>query len=84
MKTVSMQELKRDLSALVREAERGERILVVRHGKPAAALTAAGSEHTHVGPRFGRGSLRPLLRNATRGRYLAVLLEDRRADRDGR
>lgn len=84
MKQVSIQELKRSLSALLREAAAGTRIVVLRHRRPLASLVAADLGHTTVGPRFGQGSLRPLLRRATRGRYLAVLAEDRRGDADGR
>jgi prevent-host-death family protein len=84
MKQVSIQELKRSLSGLIREANRGQRILVTRHHRPVAAITAPGVEHTTVGALFGTGALRPLLRRATRGRYLAVLAEDRRGDPDGR
>jgi hypothetical protein len=31
----------------------------------------------HIGKRFGRGRLEPLLHQATAGRYLQVLAEDR-------
>jgi hypothetical protein len=34
-------------------------------------------EHVHIGKRFGRGRLEPLLHQATAGRYLQVLAEDR-------
>jgi prevent-host-death family protein len=78
MKTVSIHELKRHLSALVDEAARGGRILITRHRRPVASLTAPDLEHLHVGSRSRRASLRPLLRAPTRGAYLEVLAEDRR------
>ena len=81
MKTVSIYELKRDLSGLVREAAAGEPILITRHQRAVAALTSATMEHVHVGSRFGKGSLRPLLRRATRGKYLEVLADDRETGR---
>jgi antitoxin (DNA-binding transcriptional repressor) of toxin-antitoxin stability system len=84
MKQVSIQELKRSLSALIREASLGQRILVLRHHRPVAAITPPRVESTTVGTRFGAGALRPLLRRATRGRFLTVLAEDRRGDPDGR
>jgi antitoxin (DNA-binding transcriptional repressor) of toxin-antitoxin stability system len=84
MKQVSIQELKRSLSALIQEASRGQRILVLRHHRPVATITAPSVEHTTVGARFGTGALRPLLRRASRGRFLTVLTEDRRGDPDGR
>lgn len=84
MKQVSIQELKRSLSALLREAGAGTSILILRHRRPVAALTPPGIAHTVVGARFGAGALVPLLRRATRGRFLSVLAEDRRGDADGR
>jgi antitoxin (DNA-binding transcriptional repressor) of toxin-antitoxin stability system len=84
MKQVSIQELKRSLSALIREASMGERILVMRHRRPVATITDPGIEHMTIGARFGAGALRPLLRRATRGRFLAVLEADRRGDPGGR
>ncbi len=81
MKTVPIQELKRRLSALIDAAAAGERVLVTRHRVPVALLTSAGLEHVHVGRKFGRGTLRPLMRRATKGRFLDVLAEDRALDR---
>jgi len=46
--------------------------------RPIATLSAADMEHVHVGPRFGRGTLKPLLRAPTQGKYLEVLEDDRR------
>lgn len=78
MKTVSIDELKRNLSALLAEVAEGEHILITRHRRPVALLTRADLEHVHVGSRAGRGALRPLLRSATKGAYLDVLADDRR------
>ena len=79
MRTVSIDELKRRLAALVDEAGRGERILITRHRRPVASLTGPGLEHVHVAARSRRAALRPLLDAPTRGAYLEVLAEDRRA-----
>ncbi|MEK6608084.1 MAG: type II toxin-antitoxin system prevent-host-death family antitoxin [Myxococcota bacterium] len=78
MKRVSVYELKRSLSSYAREAAEGEPILVTRHGRPLVWLRSADQEHVHVGRLFGRASLRPALKRASRGRYLEVLLDDRR------
>ncbi|MBI4612994.1 MAG: type II toxin-antitoxin system Phd/YefM family antitoxin [Planctomycetes bacterium] len=78
MKTVSVDELKRNLSAVLAEAARGERIIITRHKRPIAALSPAHGEHEHQGVRFGQGSLAPLFRRATKGKYLEVLEQDRR------
>jgi prevent-host-death family protein len=80
---VSIDELKRNLSAMVAAAAGGERIVITRHRRPVASLIRAGLEHVHTGSRAGRGALRPLLKAATRGAYLEVLAEDRRP-RSGR
>lgn len=78
MKTVSIDELKRSLSSLVDEAAAGARILITKHRRPVASLSAADMEHVHIGARFGRGALKPLLKAPTQGRYLEVLDNDRR------
>jgi len=78
MKTVPIDELKRNLALLVTEAARGGRIVITRHGRPVALLTRADLEHVHVGARARRGALKPLLEAPTRGAYLQVLADDRR------
>ncbi len=77
MKEVSIKDLKRHLSAILHEAASGADVLILKHNRPLARLTGVGTGHLRVGARFGRGALRPLFRNATGGRYLAVLLDDR-------
>jgi antitoxin (DNA-binding transcriptional repressor) of toxin-antitoxin stability system len=79
MKTVSIYELKQSLSAFIAEAAGGEHLVITRHRRPIASLTRADLEHVHVGSRAGRGgTLRPLLKAATKGAYLNVLTDDRR------
>ena len=78
MKTVSIDELKRHLSSFIDQAAGGAQILITKHRRPVAFLSAADLEHVHVGPRFGRGTLKPLLRAPTQGKYLEVLESDRR------
>ena len=78
MKTVSIDELKRNLSALIGEAAAGGRIVITKHRRPVATLSAPGLVHVHMGARFGRAALKPLLRAPTQGTYLNVLAEDRR------
>jgi len=84
VKTVSIQELKRSLSALVAEAAGGERVLITRHRRPIASLVPAGTEHLHTGSRFGRGAIKPVLSRPGLRRYLHVLLDDRRGGREPR
>jgi prevent-host-death family protein len=82
MKEVSIKELKRRLSAILAEAASGADVLILKHNRPWARLTATGTGHLRIGAQFGRGSLRPLFRNATKGRYLQVLLDDRSGGRE--
>jgi prevent-host-death family protein len=78
MKTVSIDQLKRHLSSFVDQAAAGARIVITKHRRPVASLSPADIEHLHVGSRFGRGALKPLLRAPTQGKYLEALAGDRR------
>ncbi len=78
MKTVSIDQLKRSLSSLIDQAAAGARIVITKHRRPVASLSPANMEHVHIGKRFGRGAIKPLLRAATQGKYLEVLDDDRR------
>jgi len=78
MKQVSIHGLKGHLSAVIADAESGQTILITRHNRPVAQLAPARVPHTHMGKGRRAGTLRPLLKRGTRGRYLSVLLEDRR------
>ena len=61
-RNVSIAEAKARLSDCVREAERGEPIVITRHGKPVAALVASGDldqleRLRKAGPQCGLASL---------------------------
>ena len=77
-----MHTLKQELASVVAEAEAGEEILITRHNKPVARLTRPETEHLRQGSRSGKGGLKPAIRGKTAGRYLQLLLEDRRAGRE--
>jgi prevent-host-death family protein len=77
MKRISIQALKAQLSAAVAEAQAGRSILITRHNEPVARLGPAQPHHVHRGSKAGTGRLRPALKRGTKGRYLAVLMEDR-------
>jgi prevent-host-death family protein len=77
MKRISVQDLKARLSAAIAEAESGTTLLITRHNEPVAQLTPAGSRHLHRGDDVGKRRIRPALRRGTKGRYLALLKEDR-------
>jgi prevent-host-death family protein len=76
MKQISIQDLKARLSGAVAEAESGQTIVITRHNEPVAQLTPAGARHVHRGRSVGT-RLRPAIRSGTKGRYLAVLADDR-------
>jgi prevent-host-death family protein len=77
IKQMSIQDLKARLSAAVAEAESGHTIVITRHNEAVARLSPAGPLSVHRGKSAGTGRLRPALTRGTKGRYLAVLLEDR-------
>jgi prevent-host-death family protein len=77
MRRISIQDLKARLSAVVAEAESGRTIVITRHNEPVAQLNPARPPHLHRGTRTGTSRLRPAIARGTKGRYLAILLEDR-------
>ncbi len=83
MKEISIMDLKRSLSAFIKAAAGGASFIVTSHNKPVAELRSADPAYLHRGVRFGTGTVRPLFRSKTRGRYLEVLSDDRR-ERVGR
>jgi prevent-host-death family protein len=83
VKSVSIQDLKQNLSTLLDEAAAGTPIVITRHKRPVAVLSSAGLEHCHVGSEVGRPWKPAVPRRAvTRGRYLELLRDDRRGGRD--
>lgn len=80
MKTISIQDLKQQLSAVISAAEAGERFVITRHKKPVAELGSTDFGLLHVGARFGTGRLSAVLEGPTGGRYLEVLRDDRAGD----
>ena len=77
MKRISIQDLKARLSVTIAEAQSGHTIVITRHNEAVAQLTPARAEHLHRGVAAGTGRLRPALKRGTKGRYLALLAEDR-------
>lgn len=82
MKEISIQDLKSKLSAAIAAAESGHIIVITRHNRPVARLAPADVPHVHVGKNLRSSHLKPLLKQASRGRYLSVLLDDRRGGDD--
>ena len=77
MKRISIQDLKAQLSGAISEAESGTTIVITRHNEPVAQLCPARPAHVSRGKRVGNGRLTPALKRGTKGRYLAVLKNDR-------
>ena len=82
MKEISIQDLKGRLSSAISEAEGGATILITRHNRAVAKLGPADVSRVHVGKYFGKAKLKAAAKVNTRGRYLEVLLEDRRGGSD--
>lgn len=84
MKEISLQELKRHLGRFVELARSGETIVITKHRKPVAKLTAANPRGDHIGKNFGKVSLKRLLRDGPGdglgAEALRILQEDRDAE----
>lgn len=75
MRTVSFTEFRKRASELLGQVERGETLLVLRHGKPIAEISPASSSDQAA----ARSWQRPGLRLATRGADLSTaILQERR------
>ena len=77
MKRISIQDLKATLSAAIAEAESGHTIIITRHNQAVAQLGPSRTPGVHRGNDAVRGRLKPAVTRGSKGRYLAVLLEDR-------
>jgi prevent-host-death family protein len=79
MKEVSINDLKRNLSGYLEEAARGEPIVVTKHRRPWAKLSAADTAQVWAGSRVGEADLRPVLSTPLPARAWQLLDEDRDA-----
>jgi len=61
MKSVSINDLKRNLSGYLEEAVRGEPIVITRHRRPWAKVSAAEPTHVWVGSHVGQIELGQVL-----------------------
>lgn len=76
MKTVTFTEFRKNASGLFSEVERGDTLLVLRHGKPIAEISPAASERTES-PSWKRPGLRLTAKGAS---LSAVILQERRRE----
>ncbi len=78
MPSVTIQQLKQSMAAVLKRVGLGEWLTVLKHGKPVARLGPPAEAGLHVGRRFDTGAaLSPVGRRLTRGAYLEVLADDR-------
>ncbi|MFY9343467.1 MAG: type II toxin-antitoxin system prevent-host-death family antitoxin [Planctomycetota bacterium] len=78
MATITIQELRRSLAAVLKRVHQGEWITVLRRGKPVARLGPPEEHGLHVGKLCGTGyRIEPVGHRLTKGAYLSVLLDDR-------
>lgn len=77
MADVSIQDLKRNLSAYLARAEAGESLVVTRHGRPVVRIAAFTQPQVVVGPRFGKTHLTQVVRERLGDVALRHLDEDR-------
>ncbi|MEO6597330.1 MAG: type II toxin-antitoxin system prevent-host-death family antitoxin [Planctomycetota bacterium] len=77
MKSVSINDLKRNLSGYLDEAVRGDPIVVTRHRRPWAKLSAADVSHVREGSRIGQVELEPVLANPLPEAARHLLADDR-------
>ena len=78
MKSVSIQDLKPQLSSLVAEVESGATIEITRHGKPVARLAPVDPPYVHRGSQVGTYEFPPAIPTGVgRKRILEVVLEGR-------
>lgn len=76
MKTITFTEFRKHASGLFSDVEKGERFLVLRHGKPIAEISPPSTEQG-----IGLSWQRPGLRLAARGASLSsVILQERRRE----
>jgi prevent-host-death family protein len=77
MKTVSSTEFRRNASAVLDLVERGQRVRVVRHGKPVATIVPEGG--TDTAPAWRGPGLR--LKVSSGASLAKAVLEERRSGR---
>lgn len=77
MKTITFTEFRKRASGVLSDVEKGERFLVLRHGKPIAEISPPAEDHHHR-PSWKRPGLRLTAKGA--GLSEAILEERRRED----
>ena len=76
MKKVPINDLKKNLAKWTITASKGIPIEITKHNRPFIRITPAQSTNLHIGSTLDT-TLKSVLNNATRGKFLKILLEDR-------
>lgn len=77
MKTVTLTEFRAQASGMLSEVERGETLIVLRHGRPIARVSPVDDEDATGIPSWKR----PALRLSTKGKGLAsAIVEERQRE----
>jgi len=82
MRTISIQDLKENLSTIISEVAAGATVVITKHHKPIVVMESADEPHVHTGKNFGKGSLRPVLNKSLGNLALEYLEDDRRGGGD--
>ncbi len=76
MKTVTFTEFRKNASGLLSDVEKGESLLVMRHGKPIAEISPPSTEHA-APPSWKRPRPRLTIKGAS---LSSTILEERRRE----
>lgn len=77
MKSVPLKDLKENLSSWVEKASNGDIIQVTKYNRPYVILAPGELPGLVRGRRAGQGGLTSLFKEATGGKWLKILDEDR-------
>jgi antitoxin (DNA-binding transcriptional repressor) of toxin-antitoxin stability system len=80
VKNVPLKTLKENLAYWAEEASKGERVQVTKYNRPYVVLGPYEGSGLYCGSKAGREPLKSVLSQATRGKWLKVLQEDRDED----
>jgi prevent-host-death family protein len=75
MRTIGFTEFRKNASAIITEVERGERLIVLRHGKPVAEISPVSPD-----PPATPSWKRPALRLTVKGAALSAAILEGRSD----
>jgi antitoxin (DNA-binding transcriptional repressor) of toxin-antitoxin stability system len=77
MENVPLHELKKNLAYWAEKAAQGEVIQITKYNRPFVVLTKSQTTGLYIGKRVGKPFAKSGLKNATKGKFLEYLLEDR-------